>query len=380
MKLSASLALLALTLAAVAQEEASVNDTARFLAGLPVRDTPLEKYSRERAWSTHAAEFDASWKTLESRQLSKIRAWAPENIGETYAESGPMFYMFSGPDILYAQAFFPNASTYVLCALEPIGAVPDIAKLARGALPSALGNLRKSLNSVLSFSFFITKDMKNDLGHKELTGTVPLLLVFLARGGCTVESVEPVGLDKEGNFTDGKASRSGVKIVFTGAGKKEQTLYYFVADLSNGGIKASPAMLNFCDKLGPGVCLLKAASYLMHSDDFSLTRDFLLSHGKAIVQDDSGIPIEHFTPTAWEVRPFGNFAGPIDLFKKNKQPKLAELYRGARAPKLEFSFGYRWRPSESSLILGRMKDFIPVAPAAPVAPVAPAAPDAPTAP
>ena len=32
-----------------------------------------------------------------------------------------MFYMFSGPDFLYADAFYSKASTYVLGALEPVG-------------------------------------------------------------------------------------------------------------------------------------------------------------------------------------------------------------------------------------------------------------------
>ena len=32
-----------------------------------------------------------------------------------------MFYMFSGPDFLYANAFYPKATTYVLSALEPVG-------------------------------------------------------------------------------------------------------------------------------------------------------------------------------------------------------------------------------------------------------------------
>ena len=48
-----------------------------------------------------------------------------------------MLYMFSGPDFLYATSFFPNASTYVLAGLEPVGAVPD---LTNSALRSSMGN------------------------------------------------------------------------------------------------------------------------------------------------------------------------------------------------------------------------------------------------
>ncbi len=74
-----------------------------------------------------------------------------------------MFYMFSGPDFLYANAFYPKATTYVLSALEPPGSVPDLAKLPRGGVGAALYNVERSLSSILSFSFFITKQMKIDL-------------------------------------------------------------------------------------------------------------------------------------------------------------------------------------------------------------------------
>src|SRR5436190_15295380 len=95
-----------LALAAVAVAADPVADaTAKFLAGLPVRGTPLERYSLDPAWAEHAAEFDRAWMRLEQSQLAKIRAWAPQFVGPRYADRGTMFYMFSGPDFLYANAF-----------------------------------------------------------------------------------------------------------------------------------------------------------------------------------------------------------------------------------------------------------------------------------
>ncbi len=153
------LLLLLLAAPARAQRPATPDETARFLAGLPVRGTPLEVLGRDVGWAEHATEFDKAWQKLDERQLTKIRAWGPEFLADAYNGKDPVFYMFSGPDILYAQAFFPHASTYVLAGLEPVGPVPDIAQLPPSALAAGLANLRKSLNSVLSFSFFITKDM-----------------------------------------------------------------------------------------------------------------------------------------------------------------------------------------------------------------------------
>ena len=345
----------ALATSAFAQDAVTPNDTARFLAGLPVRDTPLENLSRNPAWVDHATEFDKSWKELDARQLAKIRAWSAEFLADASADKGPMFYMFSGPDILYAQAFFPNASTYVLAGLEPVGPIPDILRLPPGTLFSSLANLRKSLNSVLSFSFFITKDMKADLHQTQLSGTLPVLYVFLERAGCKIDNVESVWLDKTGTLSPSKTATSGVRIVFFGPGGAQQTLYYFETDLSNEGIKSQPGFTKFCEALGTGRSLVKAASYLMHLNEFTKARDFLLAHSSTIVEDDSGIPIKNFDLAKWTLRYFGNYSGPIDIFKQHVQPDLAEIYKRSNPPALTFGFGYSWHPSRSSLILATDK-------------------------
>jgi hypothetical protein len=334
---------------------ATPQETALFLAGVPVRGTALEPLSRDDAWVTHATEFDTAWRDLEARQLAKIRTWAETFMPAAYAGHGPMLYFFSGPDALYAHTFFPNAATYVLAGLEPIGPLPDVGKLAPADLAASLDNLRRSLNSVLRFSFFITKDMKVDLTHTQLSGTLPVLYVFLARAGCRIERTELVGLDKAGAVTTGKAATSGVRIVFTGPGGREQTLYYFTTDLSDAGIKANPAFVKFCEQIGPSASLLKAASYLMHSDGFSAARTFLLGHCHTLVADDSGIPLRHYDPARWTVRLFGSYPGPIELFAQHHQPQLAEMYARANAAPLEFGFGYRWQPSESTLLLATPK-------------------------
>ena len=347
------LSLLALCAHASAADP-NADATAKFLAGLPVNGTPLESHSLDRGWTTHAVELDRAWKHLEEKQFSKIRAWAPQALGASYEDNGPMFYMFSGPDFLYANAFFPNASTYILCGIEPVGPIPDIDNIPRAILPSALANLRKSLDSVLSWSFFITKNMKVDLRQKQLSGTLPVLYVFLARAGCTIDSVAPVAFDKDGNFVpEGKGTTPGAKIVFVGPSGRQQTLYYFTTDLADWAIKANPGFGKFCEQQGQGVTLLKAASYLMHSDNFSMVRGFLLAHSKVILQEDSGIPIRFFAKDKWDVHYYGRYVGPINRFKKYPQPDLAK--ENATNTALEFSFGYQWQPSRSSLIVATPK-------------------------
>ena len=332
--------------------DATPDATAKFLAGLPVRGTPVERDSLDPAWTVHAADFDSAWTRLEQRQLSKIRAWAPQFLGEHYEDTAPMFYMFSGPDFLYANVFFPNASTYILCGTEPVGSIPKIDNIPPDVLPSALANLRKSLDSVLNWSFFITRDMKVDLDQKQLTGTLPVLYVFLARSGCTIDSVTRVSLDDSGNLVDeGKGPTPGVQIVFFGGSTSRQTLYYFASDLANDGIKSNPGFIKFCSRQGEGASLLKAASYLMHEESFSQVREFLLARSKVIVQDDSGIPWHFFDDHKWNIRYCGHYLGPIDIFKTYWQPDLANAYAATVPASLEFGFGYEWQPGRSSLMI-----------------------------
>lgn len=338
------------------------DDQARFLAGLPVEGTALDSLGRERFWNQHATEFGKAWSELDQKQLAPIRSWLPSYLPSEVTDTAPLYYMFSGPDFLYAHTFFPHASTYVFCGIEPVGDIPDVTRLPADALNSALVNLRNSLDSVLNFSFFITADMKVDLKATQLTGTLPVLYVFLARQGCQIDRVELVSLNDEGDFVTDKPRTPGVCITFHQGSDPAQKLYYFSTDLSNSGIKARPGLVRFCQKLGRGNALLKAASYLMHLSEFTSVKDFLLAQCKAIVQDDSGIPWRFYDPYRWEMATFGRYVGPIDLFKQHYQNDLAAAAKAMPgAPQLPFSFGYRWRPTESLLIAAKAMDTVPKA-------------------
>jgi len=343
--------LLAAALPAQAAETATADDTAKFLAGMmPSADSALTPLTRDPAWQRHARFFDTAFAQLEQRQLSKIRAWSETNLA---APRPTMFYMFSGPDFLYADAFYSKASTYVLSALEPPGSVPDLARLPRGGISAALYSVERSLGSVLSFSFFITKQMKVDLHAGQINGTLPVLYVFLARSGKTIKSVTPVALDDKGaayfaNENPGPNAVRGARIIFAGPDGMEKTLYYFSTDLSNSGVKAS-CFLKFCSTLAPGNSLLKSASYLLHSGNFTTVRDYILANSATIIQDDSGIPLHYYSPRKWRFFPFGRYAGPIGEFPGRYQESYAELFR--RAQPMDFGIGYRWRTHESNLLL-----------------------------
>ena len=332
-----------------------VDDTVRFIAGLrPSAGSLLAPLTGDESWRAHARFFDRAFGELDRSQLTKARAWAKANLR---VKRPTMYYMFSGPDFLYADAFFPEATTYVLAALEPVGQIPDLARIPRGSLGPSLATVSSSMHSVLSFSFFITHNMRNQLSAGRLNGTIPILYVFLARSGKTVKEVSLVNLDADGNErpeTPGARSGAhGVKILFAGADGKERTLYYFSTNLADDGVPTS-GFLKFCAGLGPADSLIKSASYLLHNSYFSKIRDFLIANSATILEDDSGIPLAYFDAKKWQLRPFGRYITPLGIFPNTYQPRLQELFK--RASPIEFGYGYRWRRNESNLLLAVRND------------------------
>ncbi|MEM8744138.1 MAG: hypothetical protein AAGF14_05835, partial [Pseudomonadota bacterium] len=298
-----------IVLSLAAAKAASPNDTARILAGLPpAPGSPLAAITTTPGWQRHAAEMRAAWNTFERRQLNRIRVWAAAKLPGPYPA---MFYMFGGPDFVHADAFYPNARTYVQAGLEPVGSVPDLSRLPPPQLAASLTALRQSLTNFFQYGYFITKEMGAQFKFGAFSGTLPVLYAFLARTDKTILKVEYIALRGNGSVVPvkGKGRPSGVKITFAGADRTPRTLYYFRTNLENAGV-AKSGFLKFCAKLGTGGALLKSASYLMHVGGFSRVRDFVLKHSAIIVQDDSGIPLKYLSDGRWNLYPFGQYIPP----------------------------------------------------------------------
>ena len=328
-----------------AQNTPTLDETAHFLAGMPVTGA-LEPLTHTPGWQEHAQAMNEAWKKKEQLQIWPIREWMLANAPQFHRSNDTAFYMFSGPDFLYASIFFPLANNYVLAGLEPIGNVPDLSHSPPEVLSADLISLRMSMNSILRFQYFITKEMRTDLGRGNISGTLPILYVFLARLGYTIVDVTPVRTPAE-----------GVKISFTG-GEQPQTLYYFKTDLSGG----NSAFLRWCAARGPGLSLIKAASFLMHGDGFSGVRNFLLQNSRVIIQDDSGIPLRMF-PKGWKVNCYGRYVAHHEEFEKYHQPDLAAIYeQSPPPPALGFAFGYHWQKEDGILMLAT-REGLPALPA-----------------
>ena len=350
----------------LAPDTAGVQNVANYLAGLPPQaGTPLARLAAQPAWQAFAKDQDKSWAKYHATHTERMGRWAATELDSVRQASATLFYPFSGPDFLNAFTLFPASRTYVLIGLEPVGSIPTPTNLAN---PIVLGAVKKSLWSVLNFSFFRTNDMAIDLKSVNLDGAVPLLMLFAARTGNHLQSVRPVQLDAQGQLQEitdttrapGSKAIQGAELKLQAADGTEKTIYYFSADLSDWKLSTKDAPLRYVRSLGPLTTYVKSATYLMHKSYFSKIRNLVLARSNYLLQDDSGIAMKYFPPGNWQFTYYGTYKRPINLFAKQYQPALTTAYHDSlhRARPLPFGTGYNWRQTDSNLLLAKRRTLL----------------------
>ena len=141
-------------------------------------------WTSTKEWQEYQQDLDHKWSYLNRIRLNAMKTWGGSALGGLRDKTGTVYYPFSGPDALYVDTLFPDSKIVIMAGLEPVGTMPDLAKLEKdGRLGPYLEDVQKSLYTILTASFFKTKDMKNDFNNNLVDGLMPAMIVFLARQG-----------------------------------------------------------------------------------------------------------------------------------------------------------------------------------------------------
>jgi len=310
------------------------------------------------AWEKHSHELDRAWDHLETQMLVPARAFQQHALSGIASDR--VFYPFSGPDSLMATTFFPQAHVYVMVGLEPAGTLPDTKHLAHRDLAVFLARERTTMSSVLGRSFFVTRQMDRQFRGQVTDGLFQPILHLLVRTGHTILGFRYVRLDDSGALIEraadyhapGIIGNKGIEIDFrTAAGGPVQKLIYLSVNLSNDRLRDNRPFLTFVSGLKGTATLLKATSYMLHRQDFSIVRDQVLTNSAAVLQDDSGIPYHFWASPAWRVQLYGDYVRPYGSFRWLEQPDLRQAYRTTASQPLAFRIGYGYGRVPSNLLL-----------------------------
>ena len=334
-------------------DKTHLRDISLILAGMRVDpSSPYANIENRKEWLEHEKFFNERWDKLTADRLVKMQTWAQEEIEPNTDPFASVLYFFGGPDLVNVSTVYPKAQNYLLCGLEPLGKVPDLESLKSPALAASLMNLRDSLKDNFDSSFFITREMMSDLHRSELSGVLPIFYFFAARIGAEIVDLEYITTSTSDSGTlmlvDDPSNAKGFKMSLNRQARTpqgqvyyyKQNAYYFRVDLSDKAYSQNKWFFDFAAQFDNANSYLKAASYLMHSSEFSKVRSFLLEHSHALLQDDSGIPLKFFE--GWNKTFYGNYSAPITEFSWCLQPDLRKAFNDGveKVKPLPFKTGY----------------------------------------
>ncbi|MDG1332940.1 MAG: hypothetical protein P8P74_11470 [Crocinitomicaceae bacterium] len=352
-------------------EDRKFDDFANYIAGMEGKEgSDLKELESSVTWQNYKTAMDGVWKTT-NEKLPVMKNWSSAEVNQG---AGTLFYPFSGPDFLHADAFFPEHENIVMIALEPIGTFPNMVdKAAKSKDGIYLNGVRKSLNMILGKSFFRTIAMADDF-KGEVDGNLPVLMQFMKRTNHEVMYQEAVAMKPDGTLTTDMSNNSdstyiGNRYYFKRNGTDEvRTLTYFAVNLQNmpyvsrgglvaKGLETRTDLVAYLEGIDMKSTYLKSASYLMHRPTFSIIRNIILDNSEFVLQDDSGIPIQYFDKDKWNLTFYGDYKFPISLFAERHQEDLKNVYLngGENVKSLPFGIGYQYRKGTSNLMKAEKK-------------------------
>jgi len=341
---------------AASPEAVQLNDTARFLAGLPGRSGgPFQALESTPSWKRYSAELADTWSAAQKDQFDSVDAFQRRELAGLRNGSSFVFYPFSGPDVLYVEHFFPNGKTYVLAGLENVGTMKAPAEYTATNLDRELNGWKQALSSIFNRTFFVTSEMDSQFHGRVANGLLPVILLLLVRSGDTIDRLHYGHFDDNGAFLpDGPApiKHEGVEISFHKPGETaSRTLYYFKTDVTLE-FEKHPGFRKFLERQGSADTLVKSASFKLHWKVCNALRDYILKSSKLILEDDTGVPYHYFENAAWRVTLFGDYSRPDRPFRREYQKDLASAFENsANVHKLGFSLGYGSGRRPSSMIM-----------------------------
>ncbi len=342
------------------------NNITAVLSGYKGKANDLNYLFDTVIWNNHSKFIDSSWSRLERKRLKAMKDWGREEFKEASAKTNIVFYPFSGPDYLTANAFFPNADKYIMLGLEPVGKLPELDKFKKGEPSEYSADFKKSLGDIFDKSYFITRKMQSDFQAQKVNGLLPILAFFIQRSGNDIldikylvryeqDSIAEVAYD----FKSADKKPFGVRVDFLQEGK-QKSVYYFKYDVSNKNFNDTTVFRKYIDEhTKNAITYIKSASYLLHAGFMSNMRTLILNNSSAVVQDDTGIPYKFFEEDGkFTTKLYGQYTRPVEDFPYlSLQKPLQDAFHkdSLNVKKLPFHLGYHWGSKKDVIIYATKK-------------------------
>ena len=305
------------------QPDEAINRALRFYSGISKEGINIDE-ADAKAWDAYSAAVKNFMDR--SQPTRKMVSDIAEGDFRDFRDSIDfVFYPFSGADFTYPFTLFPDADTYFLCGIEKTGTPIDkdiVTSFSQYEI------YRQALANYFRTTYFASKEMAADFNTMEVDGVCPVITMLMAISECQIISIKHKAIDEQGQIVNTADKRQLLEIKFFKTGSQhEQTVYYYSSNVADKAFDED--LKTYLDTTLPQHTVgsyMKAAEFLLHNESFSMMRNYILDHSKAIVQDDSGIPLRFFADK-YDVTLYGEYSRPgAEFGPECYQADLEQLY------------------------------------------------------
>jgi hypothetical protein len=297
--------------------------------------------------------FHKKWADIAAPFIAKLR---PANLPKS------VVYPFGGGDLLFAHVTFPDATELTSISLELAGDAGVIAGMDKGDFKLGLADAVWMIVRLAGVEYSFTEHMEYMQGSR-LPVQLCLALAALAAMG-----YEPVGLryfviEADGSLRyltraeidsgaaeHAKKQLDGIAPVFGNAeltfrkvgdaSAPLKTYRSIAANLHDSVLGGDARVIKHLEKKGPVAGMVKAASYLLWRDDFSIVRNYLLANVVWMISDSTGPLPMHAGPAGLVQEAYGQFKGSMLGTAKDRNKDMLKLWKDQPARAVPFRFGY----------------------------------------
>lgn len=306
------------------------------------------------------AEYKREWLEVAGPFIAKLR---PANVPST------LVYPFGGGDLVSALATYPDATEITTISLEIAGDIRPIDKVDNKRLTTELAQLRDHLGKLFlkAHSRTINMDIETKAAVPgELAFTMAALVIhgyepvtlryFSFNPDGTLKFLTEEEITKNQTNTGKGGPFANAELRFKKPGdSKVRILRHVAYDLSDGNMKRLPGLLKHLESKGkPVSTMTKAASHLLWDDqNFSVIRDYLMTHTDWMISDTTGVPPRIAKKYGFVQEFYGAYLGaePFGTVNNNDMMAFINAFKGA--PPISFRYGYPDNKSHGHIVVTR---------------------------
>lgn len=306
------------------------------------------------------AEYKREWLDVAAPFIAKIR---PAKVPPT------LVYPFGGGDLVSALATYPDATEITTISLEIAGDIRPIDKVENKRLQTELATLRDHLGKLFlkAHSRTINMDIETKAAVPgELAFTMAALVIhgfepvtlryfsFNPDGTLKYLSAEDIAKNEKNTGRGGPFANAELRFTKPGDAKV-RILRHVAYDLSDSSMKRAPGLLKHLESKGkPVSTMTKAASHLLWDDqNFSVIRDYLMTHTEWMISDTTGVPPRIAKKYGFVQDFYGAYLGAEPFGTVNNNDMMAFINAFKTAQPISFRYGYPDNKSHGHIVVTR---------------------------